>query len=266
VIPIVVVGAAGRMGRTVIETTKADPVFFLKAGVDKAPRPGDWDPALPWVDDPGNVLTRGDVAVEFAGPDGAVDAARACVARGAALVSGGTGLSEEQERTLREASTSVAILRSTNFSLGILALRRALSAVLSATPEWDIEIVERHHRGKQDSPSGTALTLAREAASARGYPASSLRHGREGRVGPRPTAEIGVHAIRGGTWVGDHQVLLAGPGEWLEFRHVAQDRVAFARGALTAAEFVANASSGFYTLDAVLSAAAGGKEVVPRSP
>jgi len=254
VIPIVVVGAAGRMGRAVIETAAADPGFKVKAGVDRAPCPKDWDQALPWVNDVGSVLARGDVVVEFAGPEGAVDAARSCAAAGAALVSGGTGLTDSQEQVLRQASESIAILRSTNFSLGVLALRRALKAVLSALPEWDVEIVERHHRNKKDSPSGTALTLAREAAGARGYPASSLRHGREGHVGARPADEIGMHAVRGGSWVGDHTVLLAGPGEWLELRHVAQDRVAFARGALVASEFLVHAHSGFYTFEDVLSA------------
>src|SRR5262249_38204292 len=148
--------------------------FLLKAGVDRAARPRDWDPALPWADDPDQALSRGDVVVEFAGPEAAVRAARSCAQRGAALVSGGTGLSEADERALREAAASVAILRSANFSLGILALRRALAAVLSALPEWDVEIVERHHRTKQDSPSGTALALGRDVASARGYAASSL--------------------------------------------------------------------------------------------
>jgi 4-hydroxy-tetrahydrodipicolinate reductase len=252
VIPIVVVGAAGRMGRAVVETAKADPVFQVKAGVDRAPRPGDWDPALPWLDDAGSVLARGDVAVEFAGPEGAVFAARACAACGAGLVSGSTGLSSAQDEALREASASVAILRSANFSLGILALRRALSAVLSAIPSWDIEVVERHHRSKKDSPSGTALALAHQAADARGWPASSLRHGRQGPIGVRPDAEIGVHSLRGGSWVGDHAVLLGGPGEWLELRHVAQDRVAFAHGALLAVEFLSKAMPGLYTFENVV--------------
>jgi 4-hydroxy-tetrahydrodipicolinate reductase len=244
------------MGRTVVETAAADPVFQVRAGVDRAPRPRDWDPALPWADDAGSVLSRGDVAVEFAGPEGALTAARACAASGAALVSGSTGLSGAQDQTLREASTAVAILRSANFSLGILALRRALAAVLSAIPTWDIEIVERHHRNKKDSPSGTALALALEAAEARGWPASSLRHGREGTVDVRPDAEIGIHSVRGGSWVGDHAVVLGGQGEWLELRHVAQDRSAFARGALLGAEFLSNASPGLYTFETVVDSTA----------
>jgi 4-hydroxy-tetrahydrodipicolinate reductase len=117
-----------------------------------------------------------------------------------------------------------------------------------------VEIVERHHRLKKDSPSGTARTLVDDVRAARALPPGSVRHGREGLVGPRPAAEVGVHAVRGGTWVGDHQVLLAGEGEWLELRHVAQDRAAFAHGAVAAARFVAGAGAGLWTLEDVLRA------------
>jgi 4-hydroxy-tetrahydrodipicolinate reductase len=176
-----------------------------------------------------------------------------CAERGASLVSGTTGLSREDEASLSQAAQKVAVLRAANFSLGVAALRRALEAALRALPAgWDIEIVERHHRQKADSPSGTALALADIALAARGLERGALRHGREGRVGVRPAEEIGMHAVRGGSWVGDHAVLLAGAGEWLELRHVAQDRTAFAYGALAAATFVADAAPGLYTLDHVL--------------
>jgi 4-hydroxy-tetrahydrodipicolinate reductase len=173
-----------------------------------------------------------------------------CAERGAGLVSGSTGLGASEEATLKEAAGRTAVLRAANFSLGILALRRALAAALTAVPEgWDIEIVERHHRGKQDAPSGTALRLAHDAAERRGLPEAALRSGRSGHTGARPAAEIGIHALRGGTWVGDHAVVLAGTGEWLELRHVAEDRNAFAQGVLAAARFVATAPAGFYTLE-----------------
>jgi 4-hydroxy-tetrahydrodipicolinate reductase len=176
-----------------------------------------------------------------------------CAARGASLVSGTTGLDRETEEELRAAAVQIALLRAANFSIGLALLRRALAATLQSLPGgWDIEIVERHHRAKVDSPSGTALLLAREAAAARGWPSESLRFGREGRSGPRPTAEIGVHSVRGGTWAGDHAVLLAGEGEWIELRHVATDREAFAHGALAAARFLATSPPGFYTIDDVL--------------
>lgn len=259
-IPIVVFGAAGRMGRSVAETAAADPVFLVKAGVDAAPRPAGWPPQTPWSSDLAVVLRAGDVVVDFSVPEAAALAARACREHGAPLVSGTTGLLADQEAAMAEAARSVAVLRASNFSLGVLALRRALLALLSAIPDWDVEIVERHHRAKRDSPSGTALTLARDVQRARGYPASSLRQGREGRTGERPAGEIGVHAVRGGSWVGEHAVLLAGAGEWLELRHVAQDRSAFARGALAGAEFVAKAKPGLYDLGAVLNA----HQEVPR--
>src|SRR5262249_24165630 len=145
-----------------------------------------------------------------------------------ALVTGSTGLDPEDEAALQAASRRVAVLRASNFSLGIAALRVALRAALAAIPAgWDIEIVERHHKLKKDSPSGTALALSGEAGEPRALPASAVKHGRHGVLGPRPAGEVGVHAVRGGSWVGDHQVLLAGEGEWLELRHVAQDRAAF---------------------------------------
>src|SRR5262249_44052937 len=112
-----------------------------------------------------------------------------------------------------------------------------------------------HHRLKRDSPSGTALAIAGDVRRARSLPETALKHGREGLAGPRPAGEVGVHAVRGGSWVGDHQVLLAGEGEGLELRHVAQDRAAFAHGALAAARFVATAGPGGYTLEDVLRAA-----------
>ena len=274
-IAIVLMGAAGRMGRAVEEAAAGSEEFRIKARIDRAGEDagapsdrGGGDPQelgghprgyesgrhATRISSPSSTLAEtlapGDVVVDFSGPEGAREAAEACAARAAGLVSGTTGLGPEGEDALRKAAERVPVLRASNFSLGVLALRRALDAALAALPrDWDIEIVERHHRQKVDSPSGTALTLAREAARRRDLPDRALRFGREGRVGARPAEEIGVHAVRGGTWVGDHTVLLAGAGEWLELRHVAQDRAAFARGALAAARFVASAPAGLYTLD-----------------
>jgi 4-hydroxy-tetrahydrodipicolinate reductase len=249
VISLVVVGAAGRMGRAIFETARGDAVFHLKGCVDPEPRPA-WAGETPWEADLSRSLAPGDVVVEFGGPAAAAQAAASCMAVGAALVSGSTGLSQEQQAAVDQAAGRVAVLRAANFSLGVLALREALRAALPILAGWDVEIVEKHHRLKKDSPSGTALQLAAEVDAARSNTASSLRHGRDGSVGPRPASEIGLHAVRGGTWVGDHAVLLAGEGEWVELRHVAQDRTAFARGALQAARFVATAPPGLYHLDA----------------
>jgi 4-hydroxy-tetrahydrodipicolinate reductase len=248
VIPLVLVGAAGRMGRAVAEAAGGD--FELRALVDRTIPPGAASP--PWASDLGAVLRRGDVVIDFSTPAAAAATATCCAERGAKLVSGTTGLDAAEERAVRAAAERTAVLRASNFSVGVLALRRALAEALAALPGWDLEIIERHHRAKADSPSGTALSLAREALAARGWPEDALRHGRSGRVGARPDNEIGLHAVRGGSWVGDHTVLLAGPGETLELRHMAQDRLAFAHGALKAARFVADAAPGLYTLEAVL--------------
>lgn len=253
-IRIAVVGAAGRMGRAVEAAAGGAGGLAIAARVDRAD-------ALPagapgWTSDLGAVLEPGMVVIEFATGEAAAAAAALCAERGAALVSGATGLAPEQEGAVRAAAERVAVLRASNFSVGVAALRRALAAALAAVPAgWDAEIVERHHRMKKDSPSGTALTLAGDVLAARGLGREALRHGREGAVGARPASEVGVHAVRGGTWVGDHTVLLAGEGEWLELRHVAQDRAAFAHGALQAARFVAQAGPGLYGLDALLTGA-----------
>src|SRR5262249_28315861 len=145
-----------------------------------------------WTSDAGSAIATGDVVIEFSTPQAARETAALCAARGAALVSGSTGLRPEDEAALREAAGRVAGVRAANFSIGVAALRRLLRAALEILPVgWDIEIVERHHRMKADSPSGTALTLARDAAAARGVPESGQRHGRSGRLGPRPAEEIG---------------------------------------------------------------------------
>jgi len=247
-IRLVLIGAAGRMGRAIEAAAAGDPELTFAARVDtRANFPASGGV---WVEDAAEVVAAGDVVIEFSSPAACRAAARLCAERGAGLVSGTTGLGEAEEAEVRAAAAKVPVLRAANFSLGLVALRRALATALEALPaEWDIEIVERHHRQKVDSPSGTALVLAREAAGQRGIAAGAIRSGRDGRVGVRPAAEIGVHSVRGGTWVGDHAVLLAGNGESVELRHVVQDRSAFAAGVLAATRVVANAPPGLYTMD-----------------
>lgn len=250
---IVLVGAAGRMGRAIEAAAAGAADVEIGARVDQpANFPGGGGV---WSDDVASVTRPGDVVVEFSSAAGARAAAAACAAKGAALVSGTTGLSPDDEAAVRAAAGRVAVLRASNFSLGVAALRLAVRTALAALPEgWDVEIVERHHRLKRDAPSGTALTLAADVRAVRGWPESAVRNGRQGVAGPRPAGELGVHAVRGGTWVGDHQVLLAGEGECLELRHTVQDRAAFAQGALAAARFLTKASAGTYTMEDVLRA------------
>ncbi len=248
-IRLVLVGAAGRMGRAVQQAVAARPGFEIVARVDRAENRDAAGGVC--TEDPASVVRPGTVVVDFSLPPSAAAVARLCGERAVPLVSGTTGLDAEQQLAFAEAARSVAVVHASNFSIGVAALRRALRTALAVVPaSWDVEIVERHHRLKKDSPSGTAKTLAADVLAAR--PGGALRHGREGLVGERPAGEVGVHAVRGGTWVGDHTVLLAGEGEWLELRHVAQDRAAFAHGALTAAAFVASAEPGLYGIDDLL--------------
>ena len=254
-ISLVLLGAAGRMGRAIERAAGGAQDLAIKVRVDRADRipPVAAGAGEAWSDSLDASVAAGDVVLDFSAGPGTREAARLCAARGAGLVSGTTGLESDAEQELQAASKRCAVLRAANFSLGLAALRRALNETLTALPaNWDVEIVERHHRDKVDSPSGTALVLAREVAARRGLGDSAIRFGREGRVGPRPASEIGVHAVRGGTWVGDHAVLLSGEGEWIELRHVASDRQAFAHGALFAARFMATASPGLYTMDDVV--------------
>jgi 4-hydroxy-tetrahydrodipicolinate reductase len=170
-----------------------------------------------------------------------------------ALLVGTTGLDAAAELALDAAAKRVAVLVAPNLSPGIAALKKSLRVALAALPGYDVEIVERHHRGKVDAPSGTALALAAVVAHERVLPwPSAARLGRGGAAGPRPDGEIGIHALRGGAWVGEHAVLLAGPHETLEFIHVAQDRDAFVAGALAGLRFLAAASPGRYTLEDAL--------------
>jgi 4-hydroxy-tetrahydrodipicolinate reductase len=256
VIELVLVGAAGRMGRAVAEAARASDEFVIRGGIERAGVSAGADSGAAggaWTSDAASMIRRGDVVIEFSSAAACAGIAALCAERGAALVSGSTGLTPADEAAVREAARRTPVLRAANFSLGLAALRAALEAAIDALPgTWDIEIIERHHHHKTDSPSGTALSLAHHVLEKRKLGVGALRHGREGQVGARSAGEIGMHAVRGGTWAGDHTVLLAGEGEWIELRHVVQDRSAFASGALAAARFVSRAGPGFYNLKDVL--------------
>jgi 4-hydroxy-tetrahydrodipicolinate reductase len=193
------------------------------------------------------------VVAEFTAPDGTARLAGLATERGTGLLVGTTGLDGAAEEALARAAERVPVLVAPNLSLGVVALARALRVAIRAVPGWDVEIVERHHAKKADAPSGTALYLARIAAQEHGAdPTRALRSGRSGRTGPRPAGEIGIHAVRGGGWIGSHAVHLAGPHESLELVHTAQSREAFAEGALHAMRFLAQAPPGRYELEHAL--------------
>lgn len=278
------------MGRTVARLAADDPAFEVVGGLD---RPGSASPradqpgggagdsslsAVATPDTAGPLLSRADVVIDFSAPEfigqlleryfippagesGSPDAERQAAEGGGqggqpipALIVGTTGLGPEVEALLDEAARHVPVLTAANFSVGVnllLALAERTASVLG--PEFDIEIVEAHHRRKEDAPSGTALALGRAVAEGRAVDLEQVRRdGRSGRPGARPQGEIGFHAIRGGDVIGEHHVLFLGELERVELVHRASDRGLFAAGALRAARWIRGRSPGRYSMRDVL--------------
>ena len=238
---IAIVGAAGRMGRKLCELaagTDMEVVSKVDAaeGYDKT-----------WGEGVEGVI---DFSWHAAVPDGVSKAAK----EGIPYVIGTTGLTPAEQEAVDAAAKKIPVVQSGNYSLGInllIGLVRKAAAMLG--PGYDIEVVEMHHRHKKDAPSGTALMLAKAAAEGRGVDfAKNAVFGRSGETGERCTDEIAVHALRGGSVVGDHTVMFAGDLERVELVHKAQDRAAFAAGALKAAAWAAGKAPGLYTMRDVL--------------
>jgi len=192
-----------------------------------------------------------DVVVDFTGPESAVEYADACAETGVSFITGTTGFDEEAVGELKWASESTAVLKASNFSRGVAALRLAVQEATAALPDADIELTETHHNAKRDAPSGTAKTLLDDIERVRDELTERV-HGREGDA-PRSTNEIGVHARRAGDIAGEHEVLLGGSNETLSLTHRAGDRSIFAEGALDAAVWLAGREAGWYDFFEVIS-------------
>lgn len=192
-----------------------------------------------------------EVAIDFSSPGATKDLAEAAAEAGVAIVSGTTGLTDDAAAALDRAATRVAVAWEPNMSVGVHVLGVLVAqAVEMLGPDFDIEIVEAHHRLKADAPSGTALRIADIARQARG--GARFVHGREGRPGPRAATEIGLHAVRGGDVIGDHSVHLLGYGERIEIAHRASSRELFASGALRLAGWIRGRAPGRYRMDDML--------------
>jgi 4-hydroxy-tetrahydrodipicolinate reductase len=206
------------------------------------------------TDDIAGALAASDVLIDFTAPEASEVNARIAAEQGKPCVIGTTGLSEAQRAALSGFAEQTAIVYAPNMSVGVnllFKLTAEVAAVLGL--DYNVEIVETHHNQKKDSPSGTALRLAECAGDALDFDFDAdLAHGRQGMVGARPSRQIGVHAVRGGDVVGEHTVSFIGQGERVELSHGAQSRDTFARGALRAARFAAQASSGLYDMQDVL--------------
>ena len=260
---LVVTGAAGRMGRTLVKAVCEAQGCELAGALE---RPGSIalgeDPGLlagagktgiTIGDDPA-VLAEADGVLDFTSPAATVRFAEVAARHGLVHVVGTTGLSEDDLSGLRAASDRARIVQSGNMSMGVnllAALVRKVAATLGET--FDVEILEMHHRMKVDAPSGTALLFGEAAAQGRGI---ALRdkavRSRDGHTGARRPGDIGFAALRGGTVVGEHSVIFAGPQERIELAHRAEDRGIFANGALRAALWARERSPGYYTMADVL--------------
>lgn len=255
-IGLVVSGGTGRMGQTVAQLASADPRIRLLGALDREDAAEPEGQPLTKIAEAGSILSEADVVVDFSAPEfvRALLEMRADALAGTALVIGTTGLDPTTLELIDAAAEHSPVLMAANFSVGVnllLALTERAAAALG--DEFDVEIVETHHRRKEDAPSGTALALGEAVAEGRKVDLAALRRdGRSGRPGPRPDGEIGFHALRGGDVIGDHQVHFIGALERIELGHRAADRRLFAAGALHAARWIAGRSPGRYTMRQVL--------------
>jgi 4-hydroxy-tetrahydrodipicolinate reductase len=262
---LVIAGAGGRMGRTLLRALNEVPGFTLAGAVDRAgaaeigadtgtlaglPASG-----IKVTKDPQPLVAQADAIIDFTSPASTVELAALAAQARIVHVIGTTGLSAADEAKLEAAARHAALIKSGNMSLGVNLLAALVKRAAGALgPEFDIEILEMHHGRKVDAPSGTALLLGKAAAQGRKVDVekTSVRT-REGHTGPRKPGDIGFAALRGGTVVGDHTVIFAGPSERIELTHRAENRMIFARGALAAAKWGKGKKPGLYSMADVLS-------------
>ncbi len=266
---LVIAGAGGRMGRALIHAIAASKGVTLAGAVeargsavvgrDAGELAGLGTNGVKIVSELAPLIKEADGLIEFTVPAATLAFAELTAAAGIVHVIGTTGHSPEEEAIIAEAARRAKIVKSGNMSLGVNLLAGLVErAAKTLGEDYDIEIVEMHHNKKIDAPSGTALMLGRAAAAGRGVDLArrSVR-GRDGPSGPRRAGDIGFAALRGGTVVGDHTVIFAGPSERIEFTHRAEDRMIFARGALRAAMWARDKRPGLYSMADVLGLGSG---------
>ena len=237
---VIIHGSRGRMGQMLIACGEAIDGIEIIAGVDEG-------------DDLSALIADCDVVIEFSLHSATAACAALCVEHGKALVIGTTGHTDEEKSSIQNLKSQIPIVWASNYSTGVNTLfwlTRKAAEILG--PDYDLEVVEMHHRHKVDAPSGTAATLGEILLEVRDQQKDALRHGREGIVGARTDEEIGMHSLRGGDVVGDHTVIYSGIGERLELTHKAASRETFANGALRAAQWATQQTPGLYNMQDVL--------------
>lgn len=261
---VAMLGASGRMGRTIVPLLAESADLRLSGalsapddaaiGHDAGLLAGTAAVAVAITGELARALDGAQVAIDFTLPAASLANARACLERNVAMVIGTTGHDDLARAELAKVAESIPIVMAPNMSLGVnLLFKLAELAARALDVEYDVEIFEAHHRHKVDAPSGTALGLGRAVARGRGTMLEqAAEYARHGAVGPRRTGTIGFSVVRGGDIVGDHRVIFAGPGEQVELAHHAQDRSGFARGALAAARWIVGRPPGLYSMLDVL--------------
>ena len=261
---LIVAGAGGRMGRTLVKAIAEHKDLTLAGalegagssllGQDAGVLAGVGENGIKLTSDAAALMQGADGIIDFTVPAATLAFAELAAQAGKVHIIGTTGLSAADEAKIKEAAAKAVIVKSGNMSLGVnllAALTKRVAATLDDS--FDIEIVEMHHNKKVDAPSGTALLLGQAAAQGRGIDlAQHSERGRDGHTGARTAGDIGFAALRGGTVVGDHTVMFAGPAERIELTHKAEDRMIFARGALHAALWARGQKPGLYSMLDVL--------------
>ena len=261
---IAVTGAAGRMGKTLIEACDHADGALLTAAIERSGSPvkgadsgevaGLGANGIAIVDDVEKVISDFDVLIDFTTPESTLKNLEICQAAGKKLVIGTTGLSDADKAQIKKAANDIAIVFAPNMSVGVnLCLKLLDIAARVMNDDIDIEIIEAHHRHKVDAPSGTALAMGEVVAKALGRDLKECAvYGREGQTGARDRTTIGFETIRAGDIVGEHTVMFAGLGERVEITHKASSRMTFAKGAVTAAKWLMDNENGLFDMQDVL--------------
>ena len=269
-IKVGIAGCAGRMGQMLLKMLAQAPGVLVVGGTERKGSPAlgmdlgalaGTDPfGIVVNDDPSGLFETADVVIDFTNPSATALHAGYAARGGTAHVIGTTGLDSDQQAAVARAAQKAPIVMAANMSLGVNLLEQVIEQMARILDsDWDIEIVEMHHRHKVDAPSGTALILGEAAARGRGTTLRRVaKRGRDGQTGPRAKGEIGFAAIRGGDVVGDHTVIFAVDGERVEVTHKASSREIFARGAVKAVLWAAGKTPGLYTMKDVLGFSVGG--------
>ncbi len=254
---IIVTGLSGRMGSHIADLVRKTHGTEL-AGATEAPGSFAIGTTLPEghqvVDDLAKCIERSDVVIDFTSPEATLYHASVAAQHGKAMVVGTTGFSEKQKKELSEYLKKIPGVWAPNMSIGVNVLLKVVAETARHLgDDYDVEIIEAHHRHKKDAPSGTALALGESVAAALGRNFSKVVcYHREGQTGERPAGQIGMQTLRGGDIVGDHTVMFAGIGERIELTHRANNRDNFARGAVLAAKWIHGKSPGIYGMTDVL--------------